>query len=55
MGRKRGAGFLIDTDATVEALAAGNIGGVALDVADPDPLQHDHPLWTEPRAFITPH
>ncbi len=54
MGRKRGAGFLIDTDATVEALAAGNIGA-ALDVTDPEPLPEGHPLWTELRTFITPH
>ncbi len=41
---------LIDTDAPVEALAAGNIGA-ALDVTDPESLPEGHPLWTEPRAF----
>jgi phosphoglycerate dehydrogenase-like enzyme len=48
-------GSLIDTDALVEALAAGRIGGAALDVTDPEPLPDGHPLWSEPRALITPH
>jgi phosphoglycerate dehydrogenase-like enzyme len=48
-------GSLIDTDALVEALVAGSIGGAALDVTDPEPLPEGHPLWTEPRALITPH
>ena len=48
-------GSLIDTDALVEALANGSIGGAALDVTDPEPLPDGHPLWTEPRALITPH
>ncbi len=26
-----------------------------LDVTDPEPLPDGHPLWTEPRALITPH
>lgn len=45
----------IDTDALATALAAGQIGGAALDVTDPEPLPDDHPLWTEPRCLITPH
>jgi D-3-phosphoglycerate dehydrogenase len=48
-------GSLVDTDALVEALAAERIGGAALDVTDPEPLPEGHPLWTEPRALITPH
>jgi phosphoglycerate dehydrogenase-like enzyme len=48
-------GSLVDTDALVEALAADSIGGAALDVTDPEPLPEGHPLWTEPRALITPH
>ena len=48
-------GSLIDTNALVEALAEGRIGGAALDVTDPGPLPDGHPLWTEPRALITPH
>ena len=48
-------GSLVDTNTLVEALAAGSIGGAALDVTDPEPLPEGHPLWTEPRALITPH
>lgn len=48
-------GSLVDTDALVDALASGGIAGAALDVTDPEPLPDGHPLWTEPRALITPH
>jgi D-2-hydroxyacid dehydrogenase (NADP+) len=48
-------GSLVDTDALVDALARGAIGGAALDVTDPEPLPDGHPLWDEPRALITPH
>jgi phosphoglycerate dehydrogenase-like enzyme len=48
-------GSLVDTDALVEALARGAIGGAALDVTDPEPLPDGHPLWSEPRALVTPH
>jgi D-3-phosphoglycerate dehydrogenase len=50
-----GRGGLIDTDALVEALRAERIGGAALDVTDPEPLPDGHPLWSEPRAIVTPH
>jgi len=50
-----GRGGHIDTDALMTALAAGSIGGAALDVTDPEPLPDDHPLWDEPRCLITPH
>ncbi|MCJ1380092.1 hypothetical protein MMC17_003195, partial [Xylographa soralifera] len=29
--------------------------GAALDVATPEPLPKDHPLWTAPNCIITPH
>lgn len=45
----------VDTAALVEALAAGRLGGAALDVTDPEPLPDGHPLWSEPRCIITPH
>jgi phosphoglycerate dehydrogenase-like enzyme len=48
-------GSLIDSDALVEALREGRIGGAALDVTDPEPLPDGHPLWTLPNALITPH
>lgn len=48
-------GPIIDTDALVAALANGEIVGAGLDVTDPEPLPDGHPLWSEPRAIITPH
>lgn len=43
------------TDDLVDALAAGRIGGAALDVTDPEPLPDGHPLWQLPNAIVTPH
>lgn len=48
-------GPVVDTDALVEALAAGHLAGAGLDVVDPEPLPKDHPLWTMPNVTITPH
>lgn len=48
-------GGLVDTDALTSALASGAIAGAGLDVTDPEPLPDGHPLWSEPRALITPH
>ncbi len=45
----------IVTDDLVEALRAGEIGGAALDVTDPEPLPDGHPLWSLPNCLITPH
>lgn len=47
-------GPVVQTDALVAELASGRIGA-ALDVADPEPLPPDHPLWTMPNVLITPH
>jgi phosphoglycerate dehydrogenase-like enzyme len=48
-------GSLIDTDALTVALREERLGVAALDVTDPEPLPDGHPLWSEPRAIITPH
>ena len=48
-------GALVDTEALVAALRGGRLGGAFLDVTDPEPLPDGHPLWSEPRALITPH
>lgn len=48
-------GGLIDTNALIDALQSGEISGAGLDVTDPEPLPDGHPLWSEPRALITPH
>jgi phosphoglycerate dehydrogenase-like enzyme len=33
----------------------GHLKAACLDVMDPEPLPQDHPLWTAPRVYITPH
>lgn len=48
-------GSLLDETALVHALAAGKLGGAALDVASQEPLAADSPLWKAPNLFITPH
>ena len=48
-------GPLVDTEALVESLAAGTIGGAALDVTDPEPLPPDHPLLGFPNCLVVPH
>lgn len=45
----------VDTDALVNALESGAIGGAALDVTDPEPLPDGHPLWDLPNCLVTPH
>jgi phosphoglycerate dehydrogenase-like enzyme len=50
-----GRGGLVDTDALVRALAAGEIAGAALDVVHPEPLPGGHPLWSFENVIITPH
>ena len=48
-------GPVVDTEALVHALRAGEILGAALDVTDPEPLPADHPLvWME-NCIVVPH
>lgn len=46
---------LVDEDALLRALAAGQFAGAALDVFEIEPLPADHPLRREPRALLSPH
>ena len=50
-----GRGVTIDQEALTDALNEGSIAGAALDVAVPEPLPEDHPLWTARNCIITPH
>ena len=34
---------------------SGHLLAAYLDVTDPEPLPPDHPLWTSPNCYITPH
>ena len=48
-------GWLVDSPALVSALRERRIAGAALDVAEPEPLPPDHPLWTAGNIIITSH
>jgi D-3-phosphoglycerate dehydrogenase len=48
-------GGLVDLEVATLALQRGEIGGLALDVTEPEPLPEDHPLRVHERAVITPH
>jgi phosphoglycerate dehydrogenase-like enzyme len=48
-------GKIINTDALLRALEAGEIAGAGLDVTDPEPLLAGHPLWMKENVIITPH
>lgn len=50
-----GRGALIDDDALLAALDAGQVGHATLDVFRTEPLPQDHPFWSHPRVTITPH
>ncbi len=47
-------GALIDLDAADEALHNGRLGGLGLDVYDPEPPEH-HPVFDHPNTVLTPH
>ncbi|MCO1339819.1 hydroxyacid dehydrogenase [Kocuria polaris] len=46
---------IVDTDALLEALHDGGLGGAALDVFDVEPLPPGHPILEAPRTLLTPH
>ena len=50
-----GRGNSIVTSDLIRVLESGHLRAACLDVMDPEPLPKDHPLWTAPRTYITPH
>jgi D-3-phosphoglycerate dehydrogenase len=48
-------GALVDTRAAAEAVTSGDLGGLALDVFEGEPLESGHPLRQAPRTILTPH
>ncbi len=50
-----GRGATVDQNTLLGALESGALALAYLDVCDPEPLPPDHPLWSAPRCFLTPH
>lgn len=48
-------GALLDQDALLAALDAGQLAAATLDVTEPEPLAKGHPLYAHPRILVTPH
>ncbi|WP_315804863.1 MULTISPECIES: NAD(P)-dependent oxidoreductase [unclassified Bradyrhizobium] len=48
-------GRIIDQVALLEALDAGRIGAVTLDVFDPEPPPAGDPVYRHPNVYLTPH
>lgn len=50
-----GRGTTVDEAALLAALDGGRLRAAWLDVAAVEPLPGDHPFWSHPRVFLTPH
>ncbi len=50
-----GRGSVVQQDALIANLQDGHLGGAGLDVADPEPIEPNSPLWDMPNVLITPH
>ena len=50
-----GRGNSVVTEDLIKVMNEGHLKAACLDVMDPEPLPKDHPLWTAPRVYITPH
>lgn len=50
-----GRGPVLDHEALLHCLRAERLAGAGLDVTDPEPLPHDHPLWDMPNVILTQH
>lgn len=58
----RGAGLVnvgrgphLVSEDLIAALEEGQISAAVLDVADPEPPPPEHPFWSHPRVWLTPH
>lgn len=50
-----GRGDTVDQSGLEACLRDGHIRAAFLDVTTPEPLPADHPLWSAPNCFISPH
>lgn len=48
-------GAIVNTAALIDALHSGKVGGAALDVTDPEPINDDSPLLSMDNVIITSH
>jgi len=48
-------GELVDLDGLMQANVGNRLGGIGLDVSDPEPLPKDHPLRKMNNVIISPH
>jgi D-3-phosphoglycerate dehydrogenase / 2-oxoglutarate reductase len=48
-------GLVSSLDDLLGALESGRLGGVGLDVFEPEPPDPNHPLFRHPRVVVTPH
>ena len=48
-------GRIIDQEALLRALDAGQIAGATLDVTDPEPPPEGDPIYSHPKIVLTPH
>jgi len=50
-----GRGSTVDQEALLSALRQNRIAAAYVDVTAKEPLPSEHPLWTTPNCYITPH
>jgi phosphoglycerate dehydrogenase-like enzyme len=50
-----GRGKTVDQEALAGALRSGHLAAAWLDVTEPEPLPHGHPLLSAPTCFMSPH
>ena len=50
-----GRGGAVDSMALADALNREHLAGACVDVAEPEPLPPDHPLWDAKNVLVTPH
>ncbi|ABC33434.1 Phosphoglycerate dehydrogenase and related dehydrogenase [Hahella chejuensis KCTC 2396] len=48
-------GAVTDENALLEHLDSGHLRGAMMDVFQQEPLPADHPLWSHPKVWVTPH